>query len=80
MIEEEKREARGKKRRKGNREARKKGKRENGEGKEGKGKIVEENLKLKGERYENDQQRIFFFFFFACHFLRPLKFVWGVQK
>ena len=56
--------------RKGNREAR-----EKGEGKEG--KIVEENLKLKGEieRYENEQQRTFFF-----HFLKPLKFVWGVPK
>ena len=48
-------EGRGEKR-KGNREAR-----EKGEGKEG--KIVEENLKLKGERerYENEQQRTFFF-------------------
>ena len=52
------------------------GKRENGEGKEG--KIVEKNLKLKGERYENEQRTSFFFFFFLlvtfC-FLKPLKFV-----
>ena len=36
----------------------------------------EENLKWKGERYENEQRT----FVFACHFLKPLKFVWGVPK
>ena len=65
----------GRERGKEEREQRGKEKRENGEGKEG--KIVEENLKLKGERerYENEQQRTFFF-----HFLKQLKFVWGVPK
>ena len=61
-----------KKRRKGND---RQGKRENGEENEGK---IEENLKLKGERYE--MSRGLSFFFFACHFLKPLKFVWGVPK
>ena len=50
----------------------------------------EENLKwmgkgmkgMDGERYEKKQRTFSFFFsfFFACHFLKPLKFVWGVPK
>ena len=45
-------------------------------------KEEEENLKMKGERYENEQGTFLFSFiyFFACHFLKPLKFVWGVPK
>ena len=31
----------------------------------------------EGKRYENEQRT---FFFFACHFLKPLKFVWGVPN
>ena len=51
---------------------------ENGEGKEG--KIVEEKLNWKGERYENEQS-FFFFFIFACHFLlKSLKFAWVSQN
>ena len=40
---------------------------------------------MEQERYENEQRTYFSFFFsfkktffFACHFLKPLKFVWGV--
>ena len=53
------------------REQRGKEKREKGKWKGKEGKILEENLKLKEER---------FFFFLSFHFLKPLKFVWGVPK
>ena len=59
MMEEEKKEGRGKRGRKG---TERQGKREKGNGKGKEGKIVEENLKLKGERYENEQRTFFFFF------------------
>ena len=42
-----------------------------------------ENLNWKGKRYENEHRTFFFFFFFSlfpCHFLKPLKFVWGLPK
>ena len=35
----------------------------------------DENLKLKGESMKMSRG-LFFFFFFACHFLKPLQFVW----
>ena len=42
-----------------------------------KGRRTTENMER--ERYENEQ-RTFFFFFLACHFLKPVKFVWDVPK
>ena len=59
-------------------EKRGKEKRENGE--EKKGNCKRGGGKLKGERYESEQRTFSFSFFFGCHFLKPLKFVWGVPK
>ena len=47
---------------------------------------------MEGDRYENEQRTSFYLFiylfiyyffvylfiYFACHFLKPLKFVWGL--
>ena len=78
----------------GKKGARKKGKMEMKRRENLKGKRWKiENGREKG--YENEQRTIyflsffsflsffflfFFFFFFACHFLKPLKFVWGSPK
>ena len=44
-----------------------------------KGKMwkIENGMKMEGEKYEEEHRT---FFFFACHFLKPLKFVWGLPK
>ena len=56
---------------------------ENGEEKKEivKGKV--ENWKWKGKKYENEERTFFFsllLLLFACHFLKPLKFVLSVPK
>ena len=57
---------------------------ENGEEKKGNCKRGGRKLsKMEGKRYGNEEMSrgpFFFFFFFSCHFLKPLKFVWGVPN
>ena len=35
---------------------------------------------MEEKRYENEQKTFFSSSFFPCHFLKPLKFVWGLPK
>ena len=75
-----KREGRGKKEREREKEEEreKKSKKKNGKVENKIVKGEEENLQWKeGGKYEMNREP---FFFFACHFLKPLKFVWGVPK
>ena len=65
------------KRRKGKREARKEGKMERKRRQIVKGGGVK--LIIERGRYENEQSQQTTFLF-ACHFLKPLKFVWGVAQ
>ena len=69
------------KRRKGEKTGKEKG--GNGEEKKENCKMGgEENLKMQNNKWKGKGMKVsrVFFFFFSCHFLKPLKFVWGVPK